>query len=267
MKISFITFFCLLFLASCSNIPSPSILSPSENFNLQKVNFGQEPKNYQKTLKKYLIENLTNYKKAKVEFINEPSQISIDHLGSTYSGYRVCLSINEKRGDYYIGYRNHFFLINNNEINLHLFDSGLLTIPFEYCVTRNVTKELFVEDIPEEKNITVESMDEIEIPKEIAKQDKIEIAKIENTYRPNTYILCDINNIDYTYIFNEDKKTFSMINSQNKIFYEVSFNEAFIVASLDDIEITINRVSGKASHISDSKSSSGMCSLLYKRKF
>ena len=80
-------------------------------FNNSLELFGPEPINYQKILKEYLISNLKNYKTAKVEFINAPSKISIDHLGDNYTGYRVCLSINERRGDYFIGYRNHFFLI------------------------------------------------------------------------------------------------------------------------------------------------------------
>ena len=139
----------LFIISACSNIPAPSLISPDENTQLQKVNYGSSPSNYQKILKDYLIKNLKNYKTAKVEFINEPSKLSIDHLGDNYSGYRVCLSINEQRGDYYIGYRNHFFMINNNSVSLHLYDSGLLTIPFEYCVTRDTTKEIFIDDIPD----------------------------------------------------------------------------------------------------------------------
>ena len=42
-------------------------------------------------------------------------------------------------------------MINDSNINLHLYDSGLLTIPFEYCVTRDTSKEIFIEDIPDEK--------------------------------------------------------------------------------------------------------------------
>ncbi len=153
----------LFLLSSCGKIPAPTILLPSENINLMKVNFGESPNNYQKILKDYLIKNLSNYKNAKVEFLNKPEKISIDHLGETYSGYRVCLSISEKRGDYYLDYRNHFFLINSNNVNLHLFDSGLLTIPFKYCVTRDKSRELFVEDIPDEREISVDSMDKIKL--------------------------------------------------------------------------------------------------------
>ena len=81
--------------------------------------------------------------------------MTIDHLGDSYSGYRVCLSINEQRGDYHIGYRNHFFMINNNSVTLHLFDSGLLTIPFEHCVTRDKSREIYIDDIPEKEKILV----------------------------------------------------------------------------------------------------------------
>ena len=84
-------FLFLMLLSSCSNIPAPSLISPSENRNVQQVSFGEEPTNYQKILKDYLINTLENSKTAKIEFINVPSKISIDHLGSNYIGYRVCL--------------------------------------------------------------------------------------------------------------------------------------------------------------------------------
>ena len=53
--------------------------------------------------------------------MNAPQKLTIDHLGNTYSGYRVCLSMNEKK-KYYKGWRNHLFIINDNKV-LHLFDS------------------------------------------------------------------------------------------------------------------------------------------------
>ena len=61
------------FITSCGSIPSPSLISPSESDNIQKVSYGKLPENYQKILKDYLVKNLKNYKTAKVEFINEPS--------------------------------------------------------------------------------------------------------------------------------------------------------------------------------------------------
>ncbi len=107
MKI-YLSILILLIISSCSKIPAPSFLSPTENRSIQKVSFGKEPVSYKNILKNYLITNLKNYKTARVEFINKPSKLSIDHLGNNYSGYRVCLSINEKRGEYYVGYKNHF---------------------------------------------------------------------------------------------------------------------------------------------------------------
>ena len=44
-------------------------------------------------------------------------------------------------------------MINSDKVILHLFDSGLLTIPFEYCITRDVSKTMLVQNIPE----TIES--------------------------------------------------------------------------------------------------------------
>tara|TARA_Y100000389_G_C17362150_1_gene464357 strand:+ start:47 stop:931 length:885 start_codon:yes stop_codon:yes gene_type:complete len=281
--------------SSCGKIPAPSIILPSENEDLRKVSIGDPPQNYQKILKDYLINNLANYKNAKVEFINEPAKLSINHLRNTYSGYRVCLSINEKKGEFYSGYKNHFFLINNNKVDLHLFDSGLLTIPFQYCVTRNKSRELFVEDIPD-RDINVDSMDNAKLTsKENLKYKELEtelknlkkenselkrrdisesknidnMAKVESVEKVyskdnNIYILCTFDDKDMTFIFNDSKETFRFIDKLNIDSYVLSFNEAYIVASKEDIELTINRVSGSARISSIGK---GQCKLTDRTKF
>ena len=296
-------FLFLILLSSCSKIPVPSIISPSENTNVQPVNFGEEPINYQKTLKDYLINNLENSKTAKIEFINTPSKISIDHLGDNYVGYRVCLSINQKRDEYYLGYKNHFFLINKDKVSLHLYDSGLLTIPFEYCVSRNSNRELYVDDIPDNQNeVSIEEMENIKLTSkemienrelrtelEKLKQENRELKKIDQN-KPNVkekiindlakiesnkdiginndniYILCSFDDNENTYIFNTNKKTFNLIDKLNVIPYLLSFNEAYIVASNEAIELTINRVSGRAVLVNDVRKS-GMCKLTNKTKF
>ena len=48
--------------------------------------------------------------------------------------------------------------------------------------------------------------------------------------------------------------------------YALSFNEAYIVASNEDIELTINRVSGKAVLV-NKISKRGVCKLTNKTKF
>ena len=290
-------------LSSCSKIPVPSIISPSENNNVLPVSFGEEPTNYQKILKDYLIDNLENSKTAKIEFINSPSKISIDHLGNNYIGYRVCLSINQKRGEHYLGYKNHFFLINKDNVSLHLYDSGLLLIPFEYCVSRSIDREIYVDDIPDNQNeLSVEEMENIkltskekieytELKTELEKlkqeneelkkidQDKAYIqekdinyiAKIESNEdiglkKDNIYILCSFDDNENTYIFNTNKKTFDLMDKLNVIPYSLSFNDAYIVASNEAIELTINRVSGEAVLVNE-VSKSGICKLTNKTKF
>ena len=63
---------------------------------ITNVNYGSAPDNYQKILKDYLIKNLNNYKSAKVEFINEPVKLTIDHLEiSTEDTEYASLSINK----------------------------------------------------------------------------------------------------------------------------------------------------------------------------
>ena len=296
-------FLFIILLSSCSKIPAPSMISPSENTNIQPVSFGEEPTNYQKILKDYLINNLENSKTAKIEFINAPSKISIDHLGNNYFGYRVCLSINQKRGEHYLGYKNHFFLINKDEVSLHLYDSGLLTIPFEYCVSRNIDRELYVDDIPDNQNeLSVEEMENIKLTSKekteytelktelkklkqeneelkkigqdksnIQEKDSINLAKTESNKdidlkKDNIYILCSFDDNENTYIFNTNKKTFDLIDKLNIIPYSLNFNEAYIVASNEAIELTINRVSGEAVLVNE-VSKSGICKLTNKTKF
>jgi hypothetical protein len=300
---TYISFLILFIFSSCSKIPAPSLLAPSENKNIQSVSFGDNPIDYQKILKEYLINNLSNYKTAKVEFVNSPSKMSIDHLGDNYNGYRVCLSINEKRGDFYIGYRNHFFLINNDKVNLHLFDSGLLTIPFEYCVSRNINKQMYIDDIPDRnEQLSIEAMDKIKLTsKNDLKYEKLEteleklkqenrelkrkdqnilnkkkesasyLAKFESNKdidikKDNIYILCSFDDNENTYIFNTNKRTFSLIDELDVIPYVLNFNEAYIVASNEAIELTINRVSGKAI-LENKVRKSGVCKLTDKTKF
>ena len=222
--------------------------------NIKKVSYGEAPSTYQKILKEHLIKKLKNYKTAKVEFINEPSKISIDHLGDTYSGYRVCLSINERIGDYYKGYRNHFFLINQEQVILHLFDSGLLTIPFEYCVSRDTTNEIYIDDIPDDNiDITIDKMDSVTISK-------------KKEGRGNTYISCLFNEKEVTYVFNEQQEVFKKLDGLTEAIYSVKFNEAFIVATYLNDKLTINRVSGNATLLKDT-SVPGTCKLTSKTKF
>jgi hypothetical protein len=253
MKLVLFICLCILFL-SCGKIQPPSIISPSQNLNTHNVSYGQQPDNYKQILKEYLINKLQNYKTAKVEFINEPVKLSIDHLGDTYSGYRVCLSINEQKGDYYVGYRNHFFLINQGKVRLHLFDSGLLAIPFEYCVSRDTSRQIFIDDIPDGNNdISIEKMDEVKV---------IEKRKNDGFI----YISCLFEQDERTYIFNENKSIFKHIDRLSETQYSVKFNKAFIIANIEDAELTINRVSGNASLVSDI-TIKGACKLTNKTKF
>ena len=215
----------------------------------------------------------------------------------------MCLSINQKRGEYYLGYKNHFFLINDDEVSLHLFDSGLLSIPFEYCVSRNVNRELYVDDIPDNQNeVSVEDMENIKLTTKekieykelkteleklkqeneelkkidqnkpnIQEKDINDLASIENNKdivikSNNIYILCSFDDNENTYILNKDKKTFDLIDELNIIPYSLSFNEAYIVASNEAIELTINRVSGKAVLVNKVRKS-GICKLTNKTKF
>ena len=101
----------IFFISACGKISAPSIITPDYSQRVSEGGYGDAPLTYTNILKKYLINKLPNHQETKIEFINEPQKLSIDHLGDNYSGYRVCLSINEKQDGYYRGWRNHFFMI------------------------------------------------------------------------------------------------------------------------------------------------------------
>ncbi len=177
-----------------------------------------------------------------------------------------------------------------------------MTIPFEYCVSRNISNEYFIDDIPEKiEEINVEAMDSTELTskenlnykklqseldklkqeykalkeldknKSERKEKSIEdLAKIETskqTYnQDNIYISCVFDNINTTYIFNASEETFKLINKLDIVSYEVSFNDAYIVASNEALELTINRVTGKAA-LENKKLKKGICNLTNRTKF
>ena len=97
--------------------------------------------------------------------------------------------------------------------------------------------------------------------------DEIKIAKRDQDINiiGNTYILCNFNEQQKTYVFNESKSTFKLINKLEETAFSVDFNDAFIVATRDNIELSINRVSGDAKINNNLKL--GNCRLTDKRRF
>ncbi|MEC8085979.1 MAG: hypothetical protein VX096_03360 [Pseudomonadota bacterium] len=271
----FLTFFFLTFLlVSCGNIKSPSIISPDLNLKMvSDGDYGSIPLTYTKILKKYLIKEFNDHKETKIEFVNEPQRLSIEHLGDIYSGFRVCLSINEKKDGYYRGWRNHFFMINNDEVTLHLYDSGLLTIPFEYCITRDVSKTMLVQNIPEKIESEQLEIKKIDKAKSINDMDesKPSLAYVDPDYdsysRGNKFILCNLNNDEITFVFNESNSTFYQFGFDSKQSFEPMFTEVLIAAKSQNANIEINRVSGLIQITTENSKSNGKCDILDKTRF
>ena len=134
---------------------------------LSEESYGEYPEELSKILKDFLQQKLLNHESAKVEFINKPSKISITQMGSDYSGYRLCLSINSQNNkSIYTGFKTHLFIIKDSKVNLHLFDSGLLKIPFELCVDRKTSDSMFLNEIPDQpEEIKIDEMDTIDLDK------------------------------------------------------------------------------------------------------
>ena len=267
----FLLYILIFLLAACSNTVSQSVISSDPNIRVSQGDYGEYPKTFNTVLKDYLIDNVEGHQTTKIEFVNAPQKLTINHLGDTYIGYRVCLSINEKKGEYYKGWRNHLFMINDNKVILHLYDSGLLTIPFEYCITRNETKTMLVKDIPEnlnqsEKEVTesakARSIDDMDdIPPVAYIQPEIEYAK------KNKFILCKMNDRELTFVFNEFNRVFYQFEFDSKKYYEPEFSDILIAATNSDIKININRVSGRIKITSKESKNDGKCDILDNTQF
>ena len=260
--------FLSFFLVSCSGgiIPIPNTLMPERySGRVASEEYGKYPSNYQKILKDYLINNIRNHNDAKIEFVNRPSKLSIEHIGSIYSGYRLCLSINARNNkNIFTGYKTHLFIINNDKVDLHLFDSGLLKIPFELCVDRDETRTIILDDISddviEQPEITIDKMDEIVIPKKPDDETKSD---------KNIYILCNFGNSERTFVFNERRKTLSeSVGIEEIDLFDVKFSSTHILGYKDSEEILINRVSGSVTITTENLAPvKGDCNLLDKTKF
>jgi len=254
-----------LIVSSCSKglIPMPNLFMPDHNTErLSEESYGEYPENYQKILKDFLQQNLINHESAKVEFINKPRKHSITQMGSDYSGYRLCLSINSRNNkSIYTGYKTHLFIIKNSEVDLHLFDSGLLKIPFELCVDRKDTDVMFLNEIPDQpEEIKIDEMDTIDL------NQKSDSVLLNNK---NIYILCETPQTKRTFYFNESKNIFvESIGINEKELEDVKFSTTHILGLNKSEEILINRVSGSLIVTAVGKDPvSGQCELLDVKKF
>jgi hypothetical protein len=253
-----------IYLGGCAKsiIPMPgSVMPERNNKTFSPESYGEYPNEYQRILKNFLQRKLINHSDAKVDFINKPSQISISQFGDDFTGYRVCLSVNARnKKSVYTGYKTHLFIINNKEVILHLYDSGLLKIPFELCVDRDESRSIYLDDIPDKKEeITIDEMDKIEIDKE----------KPEKYLMKNIYILCTFDDTERTFVFNERKMLLSESIGINEIeFNNVEFSTTHILGTKLDEEILINRISGSATSTKSKTSiNTGVCELLNSKKF
>ena len=258
----------LIILAGCSPrtfLPIPDIMLPEINERPDRgANYGAYPKDYQKLLQSYLKQNLTNPHDAKIEFVNKPIKMSVTHLNEDAYGYRVCLSIDQKnRSNKYIGFVNHFFLIRDSSIVMHIYDSGLLKIPFDLCIARREDRTILLEEAP--IGVTIEEMDDIDLIKpELDQQERMRTKRITD----DIYISCVVDENEYTYVFNEDKNTLEQsIGTVSLVFSSVKFSKTHIFGILKEKEILLNRVSGSVYMKEANVETKGSCKVKDERKF
>ena len=98
--------------------------------------------------------------------------------------------------------------------------------------------------------------------------DEIKIAKLDKkaNVMGNTFISCKFQSGEFTYVFNESNRTFKLLDKLKEKNFDVNFNEAFIVATVSDTELSINRVTGKATILNKSIIN-GNCKLTDRTKF
>ncbi len=265
-KFSFIIVAIILSGCAKTFMPLPGAVMPERLVGSAPLEaYGEYPKNYQKILKDYLQRKLHKPNSAQIEFVNSPDKIGIHHLRDDVYGYRVCLSINEEnvRGQS-TGFKNHFFLIKNSSVVLHLFDSGMLKIPFELCVTLSEQRRIYLDDIEDQPAApaTIEEMDDPSL------QKPSKIRRQRESLDKDIYISCQIDNKEFTYVFNQAVSSLEeSVDIKTVPFEKVEFSKTHILGRLQDKEILINRVSGTVFLTINGVEKKGMCKLLEKKKF
>ena len=205
MKIKNLIFLILIF-SGCAKslIPVPSYALPEININPSpSASYGVYPENYQIILQDFLKTKFKDSSKVKVEFVSKPEKLSVSTMRDEFNGYRVCLSIFDEGDTKNKTYKNHFFLINNGKVITHLYDSGLLKLPFELCVSRTSANYQYLDDI--EKTPEPTSIEEMDDPDSIEPREKIEEYQKPKS---NIFISCVIKENEYTYVFNEFNQNF-----------------------------------------------------------
>ena len=257
--------FLILILSGCAKslIPMPDYAMPEVNVRPDpSASYGEYPENYQIILQDFLKTKFDDSSQVKVEFVSKPEKLSVSTMTGDFYGYRVCISILDE-GKRNAAYKNHFFLINNGKIALYLFDSGLLKIPFELCVSRTSTSYQYLDDIKEKSEPT--SIDEMDDPDLVKPREKIEEYQKPKS---NIFISCVIKENEYTYVFNEFNNIFFESIGVDQLHYEnVEFSDTHILATSGPKELLINRVSGTMYITNEEIKEKGACKLLDKTKF
>ncbi len=120
---------------------------------------------------------------------------------------------------------------------------------------------MFINEIPDQpEEIKIDEMDTINLDKKL---DSISLNK------KNVYILCEVNQIQRTFFFNESKSILvESIGANERQLEDVKFSTTHILGSNQLEEILINRVSGSILVTESEKEPlSGNCLLLNKKKF
>lgn len=98
-----------LLLAAC--------ITPPTTAEMQAADYGPYPADYQAIVRNYMDDYLNDNESARYKFINQPVKFTTNDLTKHLYGWAACVDVNGKNQyGAYVGYKMHFFLINNGRI-------------------------------------------------------------------------------------------------------------------------------------------------------
>jgi len=104
-------------LFSCAIVPTQE--------ELTNADYGNPPTNYKQTIKSFLADSLKDPASAKYTFLSKPTPQWSRYYGEIEFGYGTCVAINAKNSfGGYSGKKLHFFLIYNDLIMHHIYQSA-----------------------------------------------------------------------------------------------------------------------------------------------
>ena len=226
-------------LTACASTRAPT--------DVENADYGPYPEDYQKIAIAH-FKTLTRRKaldSSKAQFLNAPNKFIYTQFGRPDKyGYRVCVLVSAQGGR---EMKSNFLLIKNDQVVKHLYDSGMVKLPDEFCnlqmsATNTKTAVIAAEAAPE--------------------------AAVD--MRGFKYIVCRANGNEIFFAFNAEKHQLQEERDGRVVttLAMEQLSDTFIIATGENnARVSINRVSGTMFYQSAGTESEGSCELTSRQKF